>query len=69
MMVVLLLVKHMEQKVLMVDAKKAEALRKFSEKGKLDNDSIFRILTGSVVHKPVRSRSAEHCGEGFGVVF
>ena len=40
---------------LSVDMKKADMLRKHSEKGRLDEDAIKRILSGSVAHKPNRT--------------
>jgi len=45
----------MERNNLSVDMKKADMLRKYSEKGKLDGESIYRILTGSMAHKPNRT--------------
>jgi ParB family chromosome partitioning protein len=35
--------------------KKADMLRKYSEKGRLDGDAIKRILSGAMAHKPVRT--------------
>jgi len=40
---------------LSVDMKKADLLRKHSEKGRLDEDAIIRILSSNVVHKPNRT--------------
>jgi len=40
---------------LAVDMKKADLLRKHSEKGRLDEDVIKRILSGSMTHKPNRT--------------
>jgi ParB family chromosome partitioning protein len=40
---------------LTVDMKKADMLRKYSEKNRLDSDSIYRILSGSLSHKPIRT--------------
>ena len=40
---------------LCVDIKKADMLRKYSEKGKLNGDIIKRILSGAVDHKPDRT--------------
>ena len=40
---------------LSIDMKKADLLRKHSEKGRLDEDAIKRILSGSVAHKPNRT--------------
>jgi len=45
----------MERKNLSVDMKKADTLRKYSNKDRLDADSIFRILSGSMEHKPSRT--------------
>ena len=50
-----LLADYMEQSSLTVDMKKADMLRKYSEKGKLDEDSIQQILTGAAVYKPNRT--------------
>jgi len=44
-----------EKQNLSVDMKKADLLRKHSEKGRLDEDAIKRILSGSVAHKPNRT--------------
>ena len=38
-----------------IDMKKADMLRKYSEKSRLDSDSIYRILSGSMAHKPNRT--------------
>jgi len=38
-----------------VDMKKADMLRKYSEKGRLDGDAIQRILSGAMAHKPNRT--------------
>ena len=55
---------HTEQKLLAdcinkhnfpVDMKKADMLRKYSEKSKLDKDSINRILSGAMAYKPSRT--------------
>jgi len=40
---------------LSIDIKKADMLRKHSEKGRLDEDTIKRILSGSVALKPNRT--------------
>ena len=40
---------------LTVDMKKADILRQFSEKGKLDGESVYRILSGETVPKPSRT--------------
>ena len=45
----------MEHLNLTVDMKKADMLRKQSEKGRLDTDAIKRILTGADIHKPDRT--------------
>jgi ParB family chromosome partitioning protein len=45
----------MDKNGISVDMKKADTLRQFSEKGKLDRDSVNRILTGTMVHKPNRT--------------
>ena len=44
-----------EQNGLSVDIKKAETLRQFSEKGKLNGESIYRILSGETTPKPNRT--------------
>ena len=41
----------MEQYGLFVDMKKTDALRQLSEKGKLDKDSIYKILSGETEQK------------------
>jgi ParB family chromosome partitioning protein len=46
-----LLADCMEQNNLSVDMKKADILRQFSEKSKLNADSIYQILTGKTVKK------------------
>jgi len=35
--------------------KKADMLRKYSEKGRLDGDTIKRILSGAIAQKPNRT--------------
>jgi ParB family chromosome partitioning protein len=45
----------MESSKLSIDMKKADVLRKYSEKGKLDSDCIYRILSGTIAKKPVRT--------------
>ena len=45
----------MERYELSVDMKKADMLRKQSEKGRLDTEAIRRILTGTTVPKPDRT--------------
>ena len=45
----------MERNGLSVDMKKADMLRNFSDKGRLDGESVYRILTGADVHKPDRT--------------
>ena len=44
-----------ERHNLTIDMKKADVLRKQSEKGRLDTDAIKRILSGEMAHKPVRT--------------
>jgi ParB family chromosome partitioning protein len=44
-----------ERNGLSTDMKKADMLRKFSEKGRLDKESVYRILSGSMAHKPDRT--------------
>lgn len=46
---------YMEQYNYSVDIKKADMLRKYSEKGKLDGDTIKQIISGAMVHKPNRT--------------
>jgi len=50
-----LLADCMKRHNLSVDMKKADMLRKYSEKGRLDGDAIQRILSGTMVHKPNRT--------------
>ena len=50
-----LLVECMEQSGLSVDGKKADMLRQFSDKGKLSDEGIRRILTGETRPKPNRT--------------
>ena len=45
----------MERHNLAVDMKKADILRSYSEKGRLDSDAIKRILSGAMAHKPTRT--------------
>jgi len=45
----------MERHNLSVDMKKADVLRNYSEKGRLDGDAIKRILSGAMAHKPTRT--------------
>jgi ParB family chromosome partitioning protein len=45
----------MERNELSVDMKKADALRQFSEKGKLNGESVYRILSGETSPKPNRT--------------
>ena len=45
----------MERNGLSVDVKKAEILRQFSEKGKLNGESVYKILTGDTALKPNRT--------------
>jgi ParB family chromosome partitioning protein len=44
-----------ERNGLTVDMKKAAALRQFSEKGKLNGESVYRILSGETTPKPNRT--------------
>ena len=44
-----------ERNGLSIDMKKADLLRKFSEKGKLNAESVYRILSGEAVPKPNRT--------------
>lgn len=50
-----LLADCMERNGLSVDMKKADALRQFSEKGKLNGESVYRILSGETTPKPNRT--------------
>ena len=50
-----ILVDSMERNKLSVDMKKAEVLRQFSEKGKLDGESVYKILSGNAAPKPNRT--------------
>ena len=50
-----LLADCIEQFKFPVDMKKADMLRKYSEKRRLDVDSIKRILSGAMAHKPNRT--------------
>ena len=50
-----LLADCMERRNLSVDMKKADMLRKYSEKERLDGDAIQRILSGAMPHKPNRT--------------
>ena len=50
-----LLAKCMEQHGFFVDMKKADMLRNYSAKDRLDGDAINRILSGAMVHKPKRT--------------
>ena len=50
-----LLVDCMERNDLSVDMKKADILREFSEKGKLDGENVYKILSGNAVPKPNRT--------------
>jgi len=50
-----ILVDSMERNKLTVDMKKAEVLRAFSEKGKLDGESVYKILSGNAAPKPNRT--------------
>ena len=50
-----ILEKCIEKHGLSVDMKKAEVLRQYSEKGKLNGDSAYQILSGETVKKPNRT--------------
>ena len=50
-----LLVDCMERNELSVDMKKADILRQFSQKGKLNGESVYKILSGETVPKPNRT--------------
>jgi ParB family chromosome partitioning protein len=50
-----LIVDCMERNKLSIDMKKADILRQFSEKGKLNAESIYRILSGEAKPKPNRT--------------
>ena len=50
-----ILVDCMERNNLSVDIKKAETLRQFSDKGKLNGESVYRILSGETKPKPNRT--------------
>jgi ParB family chromosome partitioning protein len=45
----------MERNELSVDMKKADILRQFSENGKLNGESVYRILSGETAPKLNRS--------------
>ena len=45
----------MERNELSVDMKKADILRQFSDKGKLNGESVYRILSGDMNPKPNRT--------------
>ena len=45
----------MERNSMLVDMKKADTLRQFSEKGKLNGESVYRILSGEASPKPNRT--------------
>ena len=45
----------MERNSLSVDMKKAEMLRQFSEKGKLNGENVYKILSGNATPKPKRT--------------
>ena len=47
--------KCISQNGLVVDMKKADTLRQYSGKGKLDEESVCRILSGHVRPKPNRT--------------
>ena len=44
-----------------IDMKKAEMLRKYSKKGRLDADAVKRIMSGEVAYKPVRTPTVKVC--------
>jgi len=50
-----LLVDCIENNDLSVDMKKADILRQFSEKGKLNGETIYKILSGDTAPKPNRT--------------
>jgi len=50
-----LLVDCMERNSLSVDMNKAKILRQFSEKGKLDGENVYKILSGEAAPKPNRT--------------
>jgi ParB family chromosome partitioning protein len=50
-----LLVDSMGRNNLSVDMKKADILRQYSEKDKLNGESVYKILTGDTVPKPNRT--------------
>jgi len=50
-----LLVDCLERNDLSVDMKKAEILRQFSEKGKLDGENVYKVLSGETTPKPNRT--------------
>ena len=45
----------MERNALTVDMKKADLLRQYVQKGKLDGESVYRILSGEATPKPKRT--------------
>jgi len=51
----MLLADCMERNKLSVDIKKADLLRLFSEKGKLNGESIYKVLAGETTPKPNRT--------------
>ena len=51
----ILLADCMERNELSVDMKKADILRQFSEKSKLNGESVYRILSGEASPKPNRT--------------
>ena len=44
-----------ERNGLSIDMKKSDALRQFSEKGKLNGESVYRVLSGETASKPSRT--------------
>jgi len=64
-----LLAECMEQNGLTVDMKKADMLRQFSEKNKLDGDNIYRILSGKATPKPNRTPTVKVSKEVYAKYF
>jgi len=54
-----LLADSMERNGLSVDMKKADILRQYSEKGKLNGESVYKILMGDTAPKPNRTPSVK----------
>lgn len=59
----------MEHNNLTVDMKKADLLRQFSEDGKLDSESIYRILSGKTVSKSNRTPTVKIRGDIYAKYF